>query len=149
MEKVRVSKAFHFEMAHALLNYDGLCKHIHGHSYKLLITIIGEPISETENKKLGMVMDFGDLKSIVKETVVNFFDHSLVIRKGAEKYLPKEPHEMYYKVHLLDFQPTCENLVVYIAEKVRPLFPPGVGLFSVRLYETATSYAEWYASDNP
>ena len=95
-----------------------------------------------------MVLDFGDLKSLVKAPVVDYFDHSLVINKEAENYLPKEPNEMYDKVHLVDFQPTCENLVIYIAEKIQALLPPGIGLFSVKLYETATSYAEWYASDN-
>jgi 6-pyruvoyltetrahydropterin/6-carboxytetrahydropterin synthase len=148
MKKVRVSKEFHFEMAHALWNYDGLCRHIHGHSYKLFITIIGEPIEESHDPKLGMVMDFADLKALVKEPVVDYFDHSLVINRGAENYLPDEPNEMYDKVHLMDFQPTCENLVLYIAEKVQMRLSPGIGLYSVKLYETATSYAEWYAADN-
>lgn len=148
MNKVRVTKEFHFEMAHALWNYDGLCKHIHGHSYKLAITIIGEPIVDLNDQKLGMVLDFGDLKKVVKGPVVDFFDHSLVIHSEAENYLPAEPNEMYDKVHVFDFQPTCENLVLHIAEKILPLLSPGVELFSVRLYETATSYAEWYAIDN-
>jgi len=148
MKNVRVSKEFHFEMAHALWNYDGLCRHIHGHSYKLFISIIGKPITETKDPKLGMVLDFGDLKALVKGPVVDYFDHSLVINKEAENHRPKEPNEMYDKVHLVDFQPTCENLVIYIAEKIQALLPPGIGLFSIKLYETATSYAEWYASDN-
>lgn len=148
MKKVRVSKEFHFEMAHALLNYDGLCRHIHGHSYILFVTIIGKPIENIQDPKLGMVMDFADLKSVVKGPVVDFFDHSLVIYKDAEKHLPDTPSEMYDKVHLMDFQPTCENLVVYIAEKVRENLDPDIELFSVKLYETATSYAEWFASDN-
>ena len=148
MKKVRVSKEFHFEMAHALWNYDGLCRHIHGHSYKLIITIIGEPIEDSNDQKLGMVLDFGDLKVVVKEPVVDYFDHSLVINRGAENYLPDEPNEMYDKVHLMDFQPTCENLVLYIAEKVQARLSPRIGLYSVKLYETATSYAEWYAADN-
>ena len=135
-------------MAHALLNYDGLCRHIHGHSYKLIITIIGEPIEDSNDQKLGMVLDFADLKVVVKEPVVDYFDHSLVINRGAENYLPDEPNEMYDKVHLMDFQPTCENLVLYIAEKVQARLSPGIGLYSVKLYETATSYAEWYAADN-
>ncbi len=135
-------------MAHALWNYDGLCRHIHGHSYKLIITIIGEPIEDSNDQKLGMVLDFGDLKVVVKEPVVDYFDHSLVINRGAENYLPNEPNEMYDKVHLMDFQPTCENLVLYIAEKVQARLSPGIGLYSVKLYETATSYAEWYAADN-
>ena len=148
MKKVRVTKEFHFEMAHALWKYDGLCKHIHGHSYKLFITIIGEPILDSEDPKLGMVLDFSDLKAVVKEPVVDYFDHSLVIYRAAAKHLPEKPNEMYEKVHLVEFQPTCENFVLYIAEKVRALLPAGIGLFSVRLYETATSYAEWYATDN-
>jgi len=135
-------------MAHALWNYDGLCRHIHGHSYKLLLTVIGEPIENTESHKLGMVLDFADLKAVVKVPVVEYFDHSLVINRGAEGALPEEPNEMYEKVHLVDFQPTCENLVIHIAEKISPLLPSGVQLFSVRLYETATSFAEWHATDN-
>jgi len=135
-------------MAHALWNYDGLCRHIHGHSYKLIITIIGEPIEDSNDQKLGMVLDFADLKVVVKEPVVDYFDHSLVINRGAENYLPDEPNEMYDKVHLMDFQPTCENLVLYIAEKVQARLSPGIGLYSVKLYETPTSYAEWYAADN-
>lgn len=149
MNKIRVSKEFHFEMAHALWKYDGLCKHIHGHSYKLLVTIIGEPIEDSNNQKRGMVLDFSDLKAVVKGPVVDFFDHSLVIYRGAENYLPTEPNEMYEKVHLVDFQPTAENIVLYIADKVKARLSPDVDLFSVRLYETATSFAEWYASDNP
>lgn len=148
MKKVRVSKEFHFEMAHALLNYDGLCRHIHGHSYILFVTIIGEPIEDSLDKKLGMVMDFADLKTIVKAPIVDHFDHSLVIHKEAKKFLPDTPSDMYDKVHLMDFQPTCENLVVYIAEKIGTSLPAGIELFSVKLYETATSYAEWFASDN-
>ncbi len=148
MRKVRLSKEFRFEMGHALLNYDGLCRHIHGHSYKLLITVIGEPIDDIQDPKLGMVMDFSDLKAAVKEPIVDYFDHSLVINREAEKHLPTEPHAMYDKVHIMDFQPTCENLVLYIAEIVKGRLSPGIELFSVRLYETATSFAEWYAADN-
>ena len=77
MGRIRVTKEFHFEMAHALWNYDGKCKHIHGHSYKLFVTIMGEPVKDENNPKLGMILDFGDLKTIVKEPVVDMLDHSL------------------------------------------------------------------------
>jgi 6-pyruvoyltetrahydropterin/6-carboxytetrahydropterin synthase len=148
MKKVRVSKEFRFEMAHALWKYDGICKHIHGHSYILHVTISGEPIEDVSDPKRGMVLDFADLKSIVKGPVVDFLDHSLVLHRDAKIHLPKTSSPMYDKVHLMDFQPTCENLVIYIAEKVRKRLPPGIELFSVKLYETATSYAEWFVSDN-
>jgi 6-pyruvoyltetrahydropterin/6-carboxytetrahydropterin synthase len=148
MKRIRVSKEFHFEMAHALWNYDGVCKHIHGHSYKLFVTITGEPITDPGDSKLGMVMDFGDLKEIVKEPVVDMLDHSLVLNRTAGDTIPDDSNQMYDKVHLFDFQPTCENLVLYIVDKIKSFLPSGVELYSVRLYETASSFAEWYMVDN-
>ena len=64
---IRITKHFDFETGHALYGYDGKCKNVHGHSYKLWVTVIGKPISDVNNVKLGMVIDFGDLKKIVKE----------------------------------------------------------------------------------
>ena len=63
---IRISKEFKFETGHALYGYDGLCKNVHGHSYKLTVTLIGTPITDSKNVKFGMVMDFSDLKKIVK-----------------------------------------------------------------------------------
>jgi 6-pyruvoyltetrahydropterin/6-carboxytetrahydropterin synthase len=148
MAKIRVTKFFEFEMAHALWNYDGLCKNIHGHSYKLYITVIGEPICDENNQKNGMVIDFGDLKRIVKSTIVDPFDHSLMIYKNAPHRKLLELDEMYERHHVVDFQPTCENMVEYIANTIIPLLPKGVCLKSVKLYETASSSAEWDADDN-
>ena len=74
MKNIRITKEFTIEMAHALHNYDGKCANIHGHSYQLAITLIGEPISDDKNPKLGMVMDFSVLKKIVNEEVISEFD---------------------------------------------------------------------------
>ena len=79
MNKIRVSKEFDFEMAHALWDYDGACKNVHGHSYKLFVTIIGEPINEPKNPKNGMVLDFGDLKSIVNSEIVDKLSYLSVV----------------------------------------------------------------------
>lgn len=135
-------------MAHALLGYDGLCKHIHGHSYKLFVSLIGIPIKDEKSPKQGMVIDFSDLKQIVKEPIVDYFDHALVLNEKAAREIPHEGGEMYKKIHLLDIQPTCENLVLHIVDIINSRLPEGVELFSVRLYETATSFAEWCANDN-
>jgi 6-pyruvoyltetrahydropterin/6-carboxytetrahydropterin synthase len=148
MNKIRITKEFTFEMAHALWNYDGACKNIHGHSYKLLVTISGSPIDDKDNTKFGMVMDFKDLKSIVNKHITSILDHSLVVYKEAEGESLESVKKMYEKVLVFDFQPTCENLVIYIANTVIPELPQGLTLHSLKLYETATSYAEWYASDN-
>ncbi len=148
MAKIRVTKFYDFEMAHALWNYDGLCKNIHGHTYKLYVTVAGEPINNPDDKKNGMVIDFGDLKRIVKHEIVDKFDHSLVINSRAPHEKLLELNEMYERHFVFDFQPTCENMVVYIVEKIQPLLPEGIELKKVKLYETASSFAEWDASDN-
>ena len=64
MSKIRITKQFNFETGHALYGYDGKCKNVHGHSYKLSVTVIGSPIMDTSNVKYGMVIDFTDLKKI-------------------------------------------------------------------------------------
>lgn len=148
MSKIRITKEFTFEMAHALWNYDGACKNIHGHSYKLFVTISGSPVRDKDNTKFGMVMDFKDLKSIVKKNITETLDHSLVVYKEAEGEGLESVKKMYEKVFVFDFQPTCENLITYIANTIIPQLPQGLDLHSLKLYETATSYAEWYAADN-
>ena len=148
MSKIRLTKEFHFEMAHALWNYDGLCKNIHGHSYILFVTVLGEPISDQSNPKFGMVMDFGDLKKIVNETIVSKLDHTLVLSKDANAESLAKFSQMFERFELLDYQPTCENMVEDFANQIKPLLPKSVSLHSLKLHETATSYAEWFASDN-
>ena len=83
MSKIRITKMFSFEAGHALHGYDGKCKNLHGHSYHLEVTVIGTPIADTNNVKHGMVIDFGDLKKIVKEQVVDVFDHAIVFNKNT------------------------------------------------------------------
>ncbi len=148
MAQVRVTKEFKFEMAHALWNYDGLCKNIHGHSYILYVTVLGKPIIEENNKKLGMVIDFGDLKKIVNQVIVNDMDHSLVVSDKSKHQPLFETGEMFERHHILPYQPTCENMVIDFAQRIKQLLPETVKLYSVRLYETATSYAEWNIDDN-
>ena len=148
MTKIRVTKEFTFEMAHALWNYDGPCKNIHGHSYKLWTTVIGEPITEKSNKKYGMVIDFGDLKRIVKEKIVDRFDHSLVVSKDAPHHLLGNIEQMFEKYEVTPYQPTCENLVADFAAILIPELPADIKLYSLKLFETETSFAEWFASDN-
>ena len=136
-------------MAHALWNYDGPCRNIHGHSYQLLVTVTGETSADKESPKLGMVLDFSDLKRVVNESVVSVFDHSVVISSMASQPEIQRVEQMFDKFYVVDYQPTCENLVTDMASRIRGLLPGNVSLFSLRLIETATSWAEWFASDNP
>ncbi|MBU1369827.1 MAG: 6-carboxytetrahydropterin synthase [Bacteroidetes bacterium] len=148
MQKIRITKEFHFEMAHALKGYDGPCRNIHGHSYELKVTLTGTPIEDTSNPKLGMIMDFGDLKKIVKQQVVDVFDHALVLNKAASQEMIQHLQQHFDKVLLLDYQPTSELMVGDFAARIATALPDNIQLFSVLLRETGTAYAEWFASDN-
>ena len=145
---IRVTKEFKFEMAHALWNYDGPCRNVHGHSYRLYVTLSGIPLCEPGNPKNGMVIDFTDLKRIVKKEIVNVFDHSIVVSRDFDKDKMDMFTKMFGNTVLVDYQPTCENLVSDFAIRIASNLPAGMKLHSLRLYETATSFAEWYASDN-
>lgn len=146
--KIRLTKEFRFEMAHALWNYDGLCKHFHGHSYILRVTVIGFPNSDVQSPKFGMVMDFGQLKQIVHEEVVDRLDHSVVINKSSDHKGFLDLPQMGERAIITDYQPTCENMIVEMAERISSRLPQEVELHSLRLNETANSFAEWYAEDN-
>lgn len=147
MANIRVTKEFTFEMAHALLGYDGSCKYIHGHSYGLSVTVIGKPNENENDPKLGMVIDFGDLKKIVKETVVDQFDHALVLNSKTPKESINQKQELFEQVIFVDYQPTSEILVTDFANRISGRLPKDIKLFSLRLRETATSYADWFAAD--
>lgn len=149
MSKIRITKQFSFETGHALYGYDGKCRNVHGHSYKLRVTVIGEPIADAANVKFGMVIDFTDLKKIVLEEVVDIFDHATVFNKNTPHIeLAKELQDRGHHVILVDYQPTSENMVIDFAEKIKNRLPKGLELYSLRLQETDSSYAEWFQSDN-
>ncbi len=149
MSTIRITKQFTFETAHALYGYDGKCKDIHGHSYKLSVTVTGTPITDTTHVKYGMLIDFGDLKKIVNDEIVDIFDHATVFNKNTpHKELADHLINLGHNIILADYQPTSENMVIDFAEKLKARLPENVKLHSLKLRETATAYAEWYASDN-
>ena len=149
MSNIRITKQFSFETGHALYGYDGKCRNVHGHSYRLSVTVIGTPIADNHNVKYGMVIDFSDLKKIVKEDIVDVFDHATVFNKNTPHVeLAKELSDRGHNVLLVDYQPTSEMMVIDFAEKIKKRLPREISLHSLRLQETATSYAEWFASDN-
>lgn len=148
MAIIRVTKEFSFEMAHVLSNYDGPCRNVHGHSYRLFVTVAGTPLTDITDPKLGMVIDFGDLKEIVSEEIVNIFDHSVVIGSLEDKVKIDGFFSLFGNIVLVDYQPTCENLVEDFAGRIAGRLPDRLKLHSLRLYETANSFAEWFADDN-
>lgn len=146
---IRITKQFSFETGHALYGYDGKCKNVHGHSYKLSVTVIGQPITDNTNVKFGMVIDFGDLKKIVKEEIVNVFDHATVFNKNTPHVeLAKELQDRGHNVLLVDYQPTSEMMVIDFSKKINNRLPKHIKLHSLKLQETDSSFAEWFEHDN-
>ena len=146
MSIIRITREFSFEGAHALGGYDGKCCHIHGHSYRMAVTVSGNPIEDDNSPKKGLVLDFTDLKKIVNENIIDKFDHALVMKEGA--LLAEDIGRVYGNVVIVDFQPTSEMLVIHFADIVKSLLPEGIQLHSIKLWETEKSCAEWYAEDN-
>ncbi|HBK82306.1 MAG TPA: 6-carboxytetrahydropterin synthase QueD [Flavobacterium sp.] len=149
MSNIRITKQFSFETGHALYGYDGKCKNVHGHSYKLFVTVIGKPITEKAHVKLGMVIDFTDLKKIVREEIVDLFDHATVFNKNTPHVeLANELKKRGHHVILVDYQPTSENMIIDFASKIKSRLPQNIQLHSLKLQETDSSFAEWFASEN-
>ena len=121
-----VTKLFEFEACHHLPHYDGACHNIHGHSYKLEVTVSGQVSKNENDPKCGMIIDFKDLKAIVKSVAVDKYDHS-----NLNEFFPN---------------PTAEIMVKQIAVDIMSKLPQGVYLMSCKLWETSTSYAEWNVS---
>ena len=148
MAKIRLTKVFSYAMAHALDNYDGLCKNIHGHNYHLEVTVSGIPVVDTLSPKKGMLIDFSDLKTIINREIVDVLDHALMLNDATNPDLISLLKKTYERVIMVPFQPTTENMLCYLADTIQKVLPEGVLLYSLKLKETDNSYAEWYAIDN-
>lgn len=115
---MKVTKIFTFDSAHNLVNYNGKCENLHGHTYKLEVTVEGKPDND------GIVIDFIKLKKIVDESIIEKLDH---------KYLNE----------CFKFNTTCENMVVWMWNELKPLLKTSLyHLYKIRLWETPTSYSE-------
>ncbi len=145
---IRITKEFKFETGHALYGYDGLCKNVHGHSYKLAVTILGKPITDPSDVKFGMVMDFSDLKAIVNKLIVKPFDHATVLNiNSPHKELADAMEKRGHKIIRVPYQPTSEMMILDFAEKISSALPNHLKLQRLVLRETETSFAEWLAED--
>ncbi len=148
MKRIRITKEFTFEMAHALRNHDGPCKNIHGHSYSLAVTVMGTPVAEEGNPKQGMVWDFSELKHLVNHEIISRLDHALVLKMEDTVAVIEQGSLPVGKLVMVPYQPTCENLLLDFAERLLHCLPEKVKLVRLLLRETPSSYAEWLAEEN-
>lgn len=134
--KVKISKEFTWQMSHRLPFHKGLCSNIHGHTYKLRVSLTGE------TDKNGFLIDFYDLISIV-QPLIDQLDHSFVVdEKDVETISFLREHSFRYVV--VPNTTTSENLAYWVANQIVNGFRkfPNIDKLSVRFYETMDSFAE-------
>ncbi|MBW6491382.1 MAG: 6-carboxytetrahydropterin synthase [Lentimicrobium sp.] len=148
MSIIRLTREFRFEMAHALAGHNGPCRHIHGHSYELLVTISGLPENNPDSPVFGMVIDFKELKKIVENEITGQFDHALVLHKETAPEHLSQLGEFVGRLILVDYTPTSENMLIDFSGRLSGALPENIKLLSLKLRETKSSWAEWYACDN-
>lgn len=132
-----VTKQYRTETAHRLRDYDGLCRHLHGHSYLWQVTATAEGVDDR-----GILVDFKELKAAMVK-VLEPFDHALLLRKDDPLYNWAAVNDDFSRVHVFDVNPTAEHLATVAAEGIQSLLPEGVRVTEVKVWETSTSFATW------
>ena len=140
---LQVTKIFYFEMAHAIHGYSGQCKHIHGHSYELRITVSAKDQSAHYLPATGFVIDFKELKQLVINNVIIALDHKLVLSRDYVSSHPGIHSEE--NLFLFDVEPSAENLLLFIKNHLQTALPASLHLAGLKLFETKDSYASWVA----
>lgn len=133
---IKIGKEYHWEMSHRLQFYNGLCKNIHGHSYKMILELEGEADDD------GMLLDFYKIDEIVKP-ILNEYDHSFVIYKNDIEVLQFLTENGFRSI-VLDFNTTVENLAKHFANLLKSKFSQfeNIDFIYIKIYETYDAYAE-------
>lgn len=169
MRNVRITREFDFAMAHCLPHHEGKCRFIHGHNYKMFVTVgvINEAFYHiTEDKPdHGMIMDFSALNKMVKENIVDVYDHSLMLWDKTISDNPKiasfinsltEEEKKDWNIHIVDYRPTAENMCVKFYDILGPILDKyfystmiainacnRIYNYHIKLYENDKSFAEY------
>lgn len=134
---ITVTKFVTFDAAHVLTNHQGLCKNLHGHTYRVELTV-----AQPDNDSADMVIDFKELKRLAGEVICDRFDHSFIYntRSEGEREIAAVLERHGMRTTPLDFRSTAENLARYFFGELRAKVP---NLCAVRVWETASSSAEY------
>jgi 6-pyruvoyltetrahydropterin/6-carboxytetrahydropterin synthase len=138
---LRVTKIFHFEMAHAIHGYAEACKNIHGHSYELHVTVVSVNDANDYIPAPGFVIDFKKIKKLVDTTVTEIFDHKLILSRNFLQQYPSFSSQE--NLVTWEAEPSAENMLLFLKQTLCKKFPAEIKLAHLKLYETKDSYAEW------
>lgn len=136
----KIAKEFSVDMAHMLDGHDGKCQNLHGHTYKLQVEVTGELVES--GAKSGMVIDFSDLKAVVKREILDKMDHAFIFDSTSEREC--QVAELLTSLNSKNFgipmRTTAENMAKYMFDRLQEA---GLPVSLIRLWETPTSYCEY------
>jgi 6-pyruvoyltetrahydropterin/6-carboxytetrahydropterin synthase len=132
---MKIAKEFTWEMGHRLPFHEGKCKNLHGHSYKCMVELSGDPDLN------GMILDYYDLKKII-EPILDELDHAFIVCK-TDKELIDILERLNSRYVIVDFETTAENICLYLIKRIQlSALPSNIHALKVRLLETENTYAE-------
>lgn len=147
---ISVTKEVTFDCAHMLSGHEALCKNLHGHTYKVQVTVVGDPIES--GSSMSMVIDFKHLKMAINTVITEKFDHAVIF--SAENYRNAPEEELYawaqkygMRYFVMMGRTTAEQMAYYFSHKIEDYLKHELELKNIhycacRVYETPTSYAE-------
>lgn len=147
---ISITRRLEFDSGHRIPNHDGQCRHLHGHRYAIEVTLTGEVVEQPGQADDGMVLDFGDIKRLTNQYVVDLWDHAFLVAKedeGLVAFLASLPN---HKTVVMEHVPTVENLANAAFAILQPVFNKAFGgrleLSALRLYETPNCWADVHHS---
>ena len=143
---ISITRRLEFDSGHRIPNHDGQCRHLHGHRYAIEVTLTGEVANHPGKADDGMVLDFGDIKRLTNQYVVQLWDHAFLVAKEDEKLVAFLASMPNHKTVIMEHVPTVENLATTAFSILQPVFNKAFGgrleLSAVRLYETPNCWAD-------
>lgn len=142
---IQITKVIEWDMGHRVPNHKSKCRNPHGHRYRLELTVAGPVGATSGDSAEGMVLDFGDVKSLMMSRIHDALDHGFMVHAGDSVLRPlfEDLQRQGFKVIVTPFVPTAENLAAWCYEQLAPCFPAGLRIAQVRLYETPNSWADF------
>jgi 6-pyruvoyltetrahydropterin/6-carboxytetrahydropterin synthase len=143
---IEITRKVEFDAGHRIPNHTGQCRHLHGHRYQLEVTVAGDLNEVSGDSAEGMLIDFGEIKTIANKHLVEKWDHAFLVAQFDTPILDFLASIPDHKTVVLESVPTVENLAKNAFEILAPLiksnFKNRIYLSKIRLYETPNCWAE-------
>ena len=143
---ISITRRLEFDSGHRIPNHDGQCRHLHGHRYAIEVTLTGEVANHPGKADDGMVLDFGDIKKLTNQYVVDLWDHAFLVAKEDESLVAFLSTLPNHKTVIMEHVPTVENLATAAFAILKPVFNKAfegrLELSCIRLYETPNCWAD-------